>query len=164
MATLTAIGLGFDLVGAVLLLGPELDVVGKAVKRLDPVHLMVMSGFETLRDRASDVEEGEYSNEVAASDWKLRPLRWFLNRRLASRIGSEDVFRLNGGWFQVNGDRTKLPSEREISTSDKSLHTQTLSVFGVKLLIIEAQELRMYLYGVGLLALGFGLQIVSQFI
>lgn len=162
VGTLTVFGLLLDLAGAVILLGPEFKPVGKYVRKLDPVYRAENYAFQYLIDQASNPEEGEFAYDVDASQWQLQPLRWFLNRRMEGRISRSDSISLDGGWFKLNGKRTKLPKERRVRTPDISIDVETLSASNVSYLMEEARERRIYLYGVGLLAIGFGLQLVDQ--
>jgi hypothetical protein len=160
MGTLTSIGLAFDLVGAVILLGPEYGPVEKLLKKIDPLYRSIIYGINTLYAEA--VEENEDGNrattgKMAARRWEFTIARWFLNRRIEERIRKDDMMNLSGVAVEKNGERLH---HTDVDHPDKKrdiLGTRDISQW-----IEESQERRMYRLGGSLLVLGFGLQLLAQ--
>ncbi|WP_139043144.1 hypothetical protein [Haloferax massiliensis] len=162
MSSLVPVGLALDLVGATLLLGPEVETIGKAARRFDPIHRSLVYGFEYIREETS--EDGEYAGSVTAGQIRLLPFMHFMNSRIDQTISRKDNISYEGNRFLVNGDRTYLPEERKVEGLNETTYTKMVSVSTAHRLIFEAQRRRVYVYGVSLLAIGFGLQIVAQFV
>jgi hypothetical protein len=70
MGTLTSLGLAFDLVGVVILLGPEYGPVEQLLKKIDPLYRSITYGMNTLY--AETVEEQEDGNLATTGKMKAK--------------------------------------------------------------------------------------------
>jgi len=161
MVNLTAIGLAFDLVGAIILLGPEYRPVEQSVKRLDPIYRSVNYGMQTLYREGTVVDDGTKKTEgsMSAGHWKFLAARRFLNKRIKREIDSEDEMSLGGVGIRRNGEEIKLPEMHQ-----GTVYTDVLSTTVVRDWLEELQERRMYRIGGTLLVGGFAIQLIAQFV
>lgn len=154
-------GLVLNLVSAVILLGPDIHRIGSIIKRLDPVHILVRRSFEEVKEQATDYENEAYSNQVSAGQLSVLPLRYLLNRYSTNKVSSEDYFNLNGQRFGVSGDQLEVPRKHTSALNFRSIEGDTVPVglHEVEDLIEYARIRRMYVYGFGVLFLGFLIQL-----
>lgn len=167
---LSPIGLTLNFVGAIVLLGSDVKVIEKVVKNLDPVHYAYTSGYDYIIEESKDEELMEYNRAlpfdgpIPGNHWKVWPLKRFLERYAVQDIPHDAEIDIRGGWFEIDGEQLTFPEDRYVQLSEEErLHTgDTLSLNAVNGLLYEARIRRIYIYGVGLLALGFLLQLIDS--
>lgn len=165
---LTAIGLTLNFVGAIVLLGSDVELVERVVKRVDPIHYAYKSGLirivnESMVDgRENDNRAHPYDRPVSVNHWSLWPIRQFLRYQVEEDIPRDAEIDIRGGGFKVNGEELMFPEERIVQSDRGKLHTKRLTLNSSFALITEARVRRIYLYGVCLLALGFLFQLIDS--
>lgn len=161
MSSLVSIGLFFDIIGAIVLLGPEYRPIEKAVKRVDPLYRSIKYGIHTLYRETTEIEDGTMTSggEMDAGRWEFIVARLFLNRRIEGRISKTDTLVKAGVGIRRNGEEIALPDEHHGTVRTHVLETSVVSDW-----IETAQERRMYRFGGVLLVTGFSLQFLAQYI
>lgn len=168
LGMLTAIGLTLNFVGAIVLLGSDVERVEHVLKRIDPVHHAYKSGLIRIIDESmvEGIEDDNrvypYDRPVCADHWSLWPIRQFLRYQVGQDIPRDAEIDIRGGWFKVNGEELTFPEKRTVQVSDGQLRTQKLTLSSISALLYEARVRRIYIYGVCLLALGFLLQLIDS--
>lgn len=161
MSSLVSIGLLFDIIGAVILLGPEYRPIEKAVKRVDPLYQSVKYGMNTFYRETTEIEDGTMTSggEMDADRWEFFVARRFLNKRIEGRISETDTVAKAGVGIRKNGEEITLPEEHHGTVITHRLSTSVVDDW-----IENSQERRMYRVGGVLLVAGFSLQLLAQYI
>lgn len=161
MGNLTAVGLALDLVGAIILLGPEYSPIERVLKRIDPLYRSVSFGMRTFYDEAWEVQDDgslRTTGKMSASRWEFIVSRWFLNRRIKEEIDRKDTMNLSGVAIERNG-QPLYHTDVENYIGEEILGTRDVERW-----LEESQQRRMYRLGGGMLVLGFGMQLLAQFL
>lgn len=154
LAHLGTIGLGFDLIGAVLMVGHRFYVSRRVGIWLSPVHRRRMNAFDTLLedDRIEDDTEGfsEFRELVA-------PAKFFETQKMFDHHGLDYThIKREDGQVVVHADETKTASN---ITSDINVRRNLSEVDDSMGRAFEKTFLN---YGIGLLVVGFSLQIIAN--
>jgi hypothetical protein len=153
IGNLGAIGLGFDLIGASLMVGNRFIITRRLGLWLSPVHARRMNSYQNLleNDKIGEGTEGfdELREEIA-------PPSVFERQKTRASYGLDYThIELDGSQVVVHADETGTPSNlssginirRDLKSVDETL---------------ERTFEKMFLnYGVALLAIGFALQILA---
>lgn len=168
---LTPMGLTLNFVGAIVLLGTDVKLIEHGIQRIDPVHQVYVKGLNRIINESIDEELVEdkrahpYDGIVSGDHWSWWPLSRFLDRHIEQDIPSEDETEIDiqGGWFKIDGEKTSFPEERLVQVAEnENLRTDGGSLEAVYGLLYEARRRRIYIYGVGMLAVGFLLQLINS--
>lgn len=170
ISMLSPIGLTLNFVGAVILLGSDVKVIENVLKKVDPLHYAYKKGYDYIIEESKDEDLMEnnralpFEGPIPANHWKVWPLKRFLERYAVQDIPRDAEIDIQGGWFKIDGEQLTFPEDRYVQLSeDERLHTgDTLSLRALRGLMYEARSRRIYIYGVGLLALGFLLQLIDS--
>ena len=172
LGMLTPVGLILNFVGAIVLLGSDVKSIKQVLERVDPVHYAYKSGLSRIisksmvDDEKNDNRAHPYDIPVSADHWSLWPLTQFLERHAEQDIPRDAEIDIRGGWFKVNGEQLMFSEERLVQSNEKRrLQTDLRLSLGAAFdLLYEARIRRIYIYGVGLLALGFLLQLIDSLV
>jgi hypothetical protein len=166
---LTPIGLLLNFFGSVLLLGSDVKLVERAVKRVDPVHLIYMKEINRIVEESTSkelVKNGRahpYDQSVKGHGLTWWPVRWFLNRHVEQDIPRNAEIDIQGGWFKINNEQLTLSEAQRIplESGGELSPTATVSLTAVFGLFYNSFLKRIYIYGVSSLAIGFLFQLIS---
>ncbi len=167
---LTPFGLSLNFIGSIILLGSDIEIIEKAIKRMDPIHFVYMKGLrEIIRESESEKlkKEGRaypYNQSVSVHSLTWWALSWFITRHVDQDLPRDANVDIRGGWFKINGEQLTFPERREIQLEAGGYHNvgTTASLNAIYGLLYEARMRRIYIYGVTLLAFGFFFQFVSS--
>ena len=167
---LTPVGLFLNFIGSIILLGSDIEIIERVMKRVDPVHFVYMKELRRIiRESESEelIKEGRahpYNQSVKAQGLIWWAVSWLLTRHVDQDIPREAQVDIQGGWFKINGEQLTFPERRKIQleTGGHLNANTTASLTAVLGLFYEAFSRRVYIYGVSLLALGFLFQLVSS--
>lgn len=158
-----------NFIGAIVLLGPDVRPVERAVSRLDPVRWAYLLGLNKIIDiaRNEEIENRAYPYDetVPASRLRFWPLLKFLEHQLGQDIPRSAEIDIRGGWFKVDGEHLTFPEDRTIQ-GDRTIRKyegEKCGLGNIWDLLDEARKRRIYIYGTSLLAIGFLLQFVDSF-
>jgi hypothetical protein len=174
---LTPIGLGLNFIGSVVLLGSDVTTIENIIKQIDPVHYAYTIGLNKIIDQSMGGQDEDdnrahpYDNIISANQWYLWPLRQFLNHYAEQNIPYNAAIDIRGGWFKINGNQLVF-SEKELAgmpAQERAVemprggtsYTKQITLKTIYGLIYEARMRRIYIYGVGMLSLGFLLQLIG---
>jgi len=166
---LTAIGLSFNFIGSLVLLGSDVEIIKHLLKRVDPINYVYQLGLKHIINESVD-EEMVNDNRAHPYDGPIRPVRWlwwplsrFLDRHAKQDISSNAEVDIQGGWFKLDGEQLIFP-ERRIVQLDENAQLDagdTISLTVIHGLLYEAFIRRIYIYGVSFFAIGFLLQLID---
>ena len=153
IGNLGAIGLGLDLIGALLMVGNRFIITRRLGLWLSPVHARRMNSYQNLLEDDRIEEDTEGFDDLRE---EIAPPSVFERQKTHDSYGLDYThIELDGGQVVVHADETGTPSNlssginvrRDLKSVDETLE--------------RAFEKTFLNYGVALLAIGFALQILA---
>jgi len=167
---LTPVGLFLNFIGSIVLLGSDIKLIKRLLKKIDPAHRVYKKGLDRVIKKSTNKQKVEqrkahpYDGPIHLNHWSWVLMSWFLNRHAEQNVSRNSEIDIRGGWFKVDGEELIFSEERTIQLDNKAQLTarQTMTLTAIHGLLYEARMKRIYIYGVSLLALGFLLQLISS--
>lgn len=150
---INSIGLVFDGLGALILLGPEYDTLKSLIKKFDPIHQYFSFGIKKMETQKERIDTG-----VPANYWGTIGIRRVIEDMSGRAIGNDCELGSNSLFvLTVNEEEITRPSE---DVSGERL----LNINHVKNRCDVLLERRLYRTGISFLLFGFSPQLFSNIV